>query len=529
MTTEQTTYQNSDHAAYDQLPYESNAFAASHPAHIAGVARLFGLSPTDVAKARVLELGSAAGGNIIPIAIYYPESTVVGVDYSKVQIDDGLKVIEQIGLTNASLKHMSIADITPEFGQFDYIICHGVYSWVPPEVQDAILRVCQENLTDNGIAYISYNVYPGWKTHEIARDAMLFHTRNIDDQLQQVAHGRGMIQYMHEMSRENSMFRHVMNAEVGLIQNAAPYYIAHEFFETHNAPCYFNEFIKRASQHHLSYLGESDMATMFVENLGEEHKLRLINASNGQQIELEQYLDFLNNRTFRQTLLCKSSATTQIKRKIEPENFKFLDYHIALLEEKNATDIPEGTIKFIATNQRWLTVSAPLEIETLRTLQSSAPNTLSYDELKKSVEIAVKSSFNEKTLLTLLERLTVMGFLIPYMHTCDEVLTKALSLKPKMKQTIAKYISITQRPTNMLHNMIGKNAIFPIIIESLDGQHTIEELENMIFHWAKEGKLSFNDSQTGVAVTDEATLKKEAKSHLNQVLTELANNGFLIS
>ncbi len=529
MTKKQTTQHNSDHASYDQLPYESNAFAASHPAHIAGVARLFNLSPVDVAKARILELGSAAGGNIIPIAVYYPESTVVGVDYSKVQIDDGLKVIEQIGLPNASLKHMSITDITPDFGQFDYIICHGVYSWVSPEVQDAILRVCQENLTDSGIAYISYNVYPGWKIHEIARDAMLFHTRNINDQLQQVAHARGMIQYMHEMSRENSMFRHVMNAEAGLVQNAAPYYIAHEFLETHNAPCYFNEFIKRASQHNLSYLAESDLATMFVENLGEEHKQRLVNASNGQQIELEQYIDFLNNRTFRQTLLCKSSAANQVKRKIDQDSFKYLDYHSALFEEKGATDIPAGSIKFTTHNQRWLAAQGSVQIETLRTLQLSSPNALSYDALKESVETAIEGDLNEDTLLSLLERLTIMGLLIPYMHTCDEVLTNSISHKPKMKQAMAKYINLTQRPTNMLHNMIGNNAIFPIIVESLDGQHTTTELEAMIFSWVKEGKLTFSDKQTGAAVTDEPTLKKESKNHLHQALTLLAHNGFLIA
>ena len=520
----------SDHAAYDAFPYESNAFAASHPAHIAGIARLFNLEPVELKNARILELGSAAGGNIIPLALYYPDITVVGVDYSKVQIDDGNRVIEQLGLTNASLHHMSIGDITPDFGQFDYIICHGVFSWVPDDIKDAILRVCNENLTDKGIAYISYNVYPGWKIHEIARDAMLFHTRNLSEPAEKVAHGRGMIDYMHQMSREGSMFRHVMDAESKLIQSAQPYYIAHEFFETHNAPSYFSEFIRHASTHQLTYLGESDISSMFVENLGEEHKQRLINASGGQQIELEQYLDFLNNRPFRQTLLCKNSNAEQMKRQVDRTNFTHLDYISNLVEVVNNTEQTPAGVRFHTANDnnRWIIAQSPTQIETLRALQLTAPNTLSFNELQQAVQTATDKQFNLDELMNFIERLIVMGYLAPQMHAPALTFTNVVSAKPRMHDTARRYIALTGRVTGALHNIIGSNPMMAAMMDKLDGQHSIEQLEDIAWQTVQAGKLGFTNNQTQTALTDPDAIRHEIKTHLKAMLELLAQHGFLL-
>ena len=72
--------------------------------------------------------------------------------------------IEQGEITN-----FSVAE------KFDYIICHGVYSWVLEATRAAILRLCRDGLTNHGVAYISYNTYPGWRLRQVVREAMLFH------------------------------------------------------------------------------------------------------------------------------------------------------------------------------------------------------------------------------------------------------------------------------------------------------------------------------------------------------------------
>src|SRR5262245_60719987 len=66
-----------------------------------------------VARCRVLELGCAAGGNLLPMAVALPDSTFLGLDLSSRQIADGQKVVDDLGLKNVTLQHRSILDVTP--------------------------------------------------------------------------------------------------------------------------------------------------------------------------------------------------------------------------------------------------------------------------------------------------------------------------------------------------------------------------------------------------------------------------------
>jgi len=119
-------------ASYDQTPYPNLSYSQSHPDRLATVATLLGMSPAAVERCRVLELGCAGGGNLIPMAYGLPESQFVGIDISARQIAEGQSVVAALGLKNITFKQMDIMEIGADLGQFDYIIAHGVYSWVPP-------------------------------------------------------------------------------------------------------------------------------------------------------------------------------------------------------------------------------------------------------------------------------------------------------------------------------------------------------------------------------------------------------------
>ena len=148
---------------YDAVPYESLSFAQSHPARMSGMAKLFGLAAPPLATARVLELGCTYGGNLLPLAMRYPGAQFVGVDFSQVQIERANKSRDELGLRNVTFRQADIRDIAKESGQFDYIVAHGVYSWVPSDVQEALLELMGRHLAPEGVGYVSYNVYPGWK------------------------------------------------------------------------------------------------------------------------------------------------------------------------------------------------------------------------------------------------------------------------------------------------------------------------------------------------------------------------------
>src|SRR5712692_4297077 len=146
---------------YDEIPYPNLSHVQSHPDALATLATLLGLAPAPIDRCRVLEIGCATGGNLIPMALSLPGSSFLGIDSSARQIEMGQAAVAAVGLGNVQLRQMDIRQVTPELGEFDYIIAHGVFSWVPKDVRDQLLTICKQNLAPNGVAFVSYNVYPG--------------------------------------------------------------------------------------------------------------------------------------------------------------------------------------------------------------------------------------------------------------------------------------------------------------------------------------------------------------------------------
>ena len=160
--------------SYDELLYKSKPFSFSVPVFLQSVSTLLGLNVADSKNCSFLELGSSFGGNMISQALFNPESKFVGIDLSEEQVKIGNEIIEYIGLDNIKLYAKNIIDIDEDFGKFDYITTHGVYSWVPDNVKDKILEIFKNNLNENGIGYVSYNTYPGWKKGSLLREMMVY-------------------------------------------------------------------------------------------------------------------------------------------------------------------------------------------------------------------------------------------------------------------------------------------------------------------------------------------------------------------
>jgi SAM-dependent methyltransferase len=288
--------------SYDELPYESKPLYPTHPDCLGTLATLLGMTPAPVDNCRVLELGCASGGNLIPMAEALPGSRFVGIDLSPVQVKSGQAVVDALGLPNIELRALSILEIDDSFGQFDYISCHGVYSWVPPEVQAKILSICARNLAPQGVAYISYNTLPGWHQRAAVREMMNYHVQRFPDAKTRVEQARAFLEFLVASApRKDGPYHHMLRQEADVLRKAPDTYLFHEHLEDANYPVYFFQFMERAAAHGLQYLGES-WSHPRLENLPADVQNTLRQLDD--LIQLEQYLDFLHNRTFRRTLLC---------------------------------------------------------------------------------------------------------------------------------------------------------------------------------------------------------------------------------
>src|SRR5262245_44993515 len=138
---------------YDAVPYPSLPVARSQPEYLETIARLRGMQPAGAEQARVLELGCASGGNLLPLAERYPNAQFLGIDRSARQIAMAQQTTRGAGLANVEFQRRDIVELDPRIGSFDYIIAHGIYSWVEAPVRDKLLALCRDCLAPQGIAY----------------------------------------------------------------------------------------------------------------------------------------------------------------------------------------------------------------------------------------------------------------------------------------------------------------------------------------------------------------------------------------
>ena len=302
---------------YSELGYKSMPFPYTTPATLEAYAALVGISAPNPKTARVLELGATYGGNIISQALFNPDATFVGIELSQEQVEKGNEVIANAGLINVSLIQSDIASIGSEIGTFDYIIAHGVYSWVDDGVKDALLRLIDEHLAEDGIAYVSYNTYPGWHTMEEVRQLMMFSNRDKAqfNHKEKVLHGKtigsivgSQILKYDNLKERNSKFLGALRS----VMQKDEYYVGHDHLEPNNDPVYFYQFNDHLEAHNLAYLCDADLTLSMVRSFDADIADTLDKLALNDHVAQEQYLDFMLDTTFRKSIICKTKHAESV-------------------------------------------------------------------------------------------------------------------------------------------------------------------------------------------------------------------------
>jgi len=509
--------------SYDAVPYESRPFPQTHPARSAALARLFGLTPPAIERARILELGCAAGGNIIPMAASFPNATFVGIDLSPSQVEDGTARIQQLGLTNINLRHQSITDLSQADGAFDYIISHGVYSWVPADVRRAILRIAHENLSPDGVAYISYNVHPGWRLRGVLREAMLFHIGSATDCAERLAKARAFLNQLAEITDGATAYGQLLRQEAKAIAGQEDYYIAHEYLEHTNDPCYVGDFLADASSAGLAYLTEANFNVTIAETFGTDKGRQLRDLSGNNLERMEQYIDFLTGRTFRQSLLVHAAKHGTIMRTLTPDRLDGLHIqsNLTLIPPADAVTNPQPFI-FRDPAARTLTTPCPYVCASLEALGRAYPRTASIDGLIGNApdDIAratIRDALFKLVIAGMADLTTVPASPQMSLNDCPNAL-------PLARADAAAGRSWT---TNPRHEAIPLDIVQCAVLPLLDGTHDTDALVAALRAKVAEGQIIFQKS--GISLASEHEIADAAREHLAAALSKLTRSGLLVA
>jgi methyltransferase-like protein/SAM-dependent methyltransferase len=368
---------------YDAIPYESKPFRETRPERLAAIARLFGLEAPPVERARVLEIGCSMGGNLIPMAQDLPGARFVGIDASSRQIAEGWKTVEALGLKNIELRHLDILEVDRDLGEFDYIVSHGVFSWVPPRVQNRLLELCQRHLRSNGVVYISYNTYPGWHIRGIVRDMMLFRGLQFADPQARLAQAKSLVAFVAQATRgADTPYQRLLQGELNHLGHMEDYYLHHDHLEEHNEPVYFHEFARRLAVNGLQYLGEAEFSMMVSSNFAPEVAQTLNELGAHDIVQMEQYMDFVRCRYFRKTLACRSGV--RLNRTLTPEVVKGLLLSSNAAPEPAEIQLASGvTQTFTTPSGDSINCKSPLTKLALAELRRRWPMPIAFEELAR--------------------------------------------------------------------------------------------------------------------------------------------------
>lgn len=295
--------------AYDEVAYPGHAYPQTHPTRLAAIGQLLGLAPQNPAHCRVLELACGDGINVISMGTALPQSEFVGIDLATRAVAAGQELIGEIGLSNVKLHAGDASALPAGLGKFDYVIAHGVYSWVDDAVRDGLVKTIKAHLAPGGIAYVSFSCFPGAYFRQLARELMSFHTGKIGDPAARLAHGIDFLRFAREAHALKSAYGAALDQEIARVTKADPGYVFHDDFSEHNTPVYFAEFAAHLAEHQLRYVSDATFDFFFETRLSSAIRQQLATHAAGDPIVEQQYLDFVRGTPFRQVLVCHAEVT----------------------------------------------------------------------------------------------------------------------------------------------------------------------------------------------------------------------------
>jgi methyltransferase-like protein len=435
---------------YDLVPYPALASPYTHAERLATVGKLLGMQPAPVENCRVLEIGCSDAGNLIPMAYALPSSRFVGLDLAPGPIADGRRAAADLGLDNLTLRACDLRDISADWGEFDYIVAHGLYSWVPEDVREGLLAVCGERLASEGIAYISYNAHPGGRIRQMVREMVLYHIRHAQTARERIGQARQFLENLLQVRVVSSAWLGVRDEEIRLMLALDDSGLYHDDLAESHECFYFHEFAAAAGRHGLQYLGEGEPHQMFDPK-------GTLTGFQGDVLEYEQYLDLMYLRRFRRTLLCR--VDRPLERQISPQQMPGFLFSAQARRLENGQIEGARKVCIAATNEAAANVAMALG--------EVYPGPVPFQKL-------VPCAGNAEVLSQILYEMMLLGFV--NLHLFDFPCQKTVTERPRANRLVRYQAARSNVVTSAYHMSTNLDEVSRRVVELLDGTRTHDEI-----------------------------------------------------
>jgi len=470
---------------YDQLAYPGYAYAATHPARLEVIGRLFGLRPRPAVTSRVLEIGCGDGGNSLSLAQTLPGANILGIDIAPGAIERGARLAEAAGLDNVELRCLDLQALPEDFGSFDYIVAHGVYSWISPRARASLLAAIHRHLASEGIAFVSYNAYPGSYLRDMARDILGYHVRTIEDPQEKLAQAQNLMATIVAIEQP-SPYAQVLREHMQRMLNYPDALLFHDDLAEISTPFYFHEFMEHAAHHQLAFLAEADLFESQMTEVPESAE-RLMQGLPEDVLVREQYLDFFKNRMFRQTLLCH--RTVSFDRELDENQIQSFAVSFRADPQQTPPDEPRSTADepaaetFLTPEGFSMTTSEPIVRAVMHALASAWPAALDFPALLAHASQAVGPEVAQDLIAARLCSVLLQAYLarIVLLNGCPAPLVNRPTTRPQASALArAQCESGARALSSLLHaTVLLQDELEPKLLCLLDGTRDTQELSRV--------------------------------------------------
>jgi SAM-dependent methyltransferase len=459
--------------SHNTLAYPGFPYPHTHPDSLAAMAILHGLNPAPVEHCRVLEIGCNEGANLIPMAYAIPASEFVGFDLAGLRIERGQERIRELGLTNVRLFQADMLDVgadldAADLGQFDYIIAHGFYAWVPEPVRERMMALCGELLAPDGVAFVSYNAKPGGHLRMMIREMMLEHVKGIEEPLQRMSESIAFLHFLVQSRPEGDSYRLLIQNQLAQMERRNLEGGFHDWLTDAYHPASITEFAGHAQKHGLQYLCEAALPPIDDPWFRSEIRSVVEKASGGDILKQEQMLDSLRVRMYRETLLCR--ADRAIRRDFPAENLRRL--MLASPAESTPGEAP-GVRVFSLPAGSSMESNHAGAIALIELLAAHWPRPVSLRELEP--RLAGAGLLLDGEGFTLLMRLIVARFV--EIHAWSAPVAEEISTRPRVSLCARLEAGTREFAPTLLHGTLKvDDPVLMSFVQLLDGIHDRAEL-----------------------------------------------------
>jgi predicted O-methyltransferase YrrM len=290
--------------------YADKFFRELSPTWLNYVAALNGATPRNLEQPfAYLELGCGFGHSTIANAGAFPHADFHACDFNPEHVDGGERRAAAFGIGNVRFHQASFQELLArDLPRFDFIVLHGVYSWVDADARRAIRRVIYEQLQPGGLVYLSYNCLPGWSNEVPLRKLLLELAATASGDSAERAQGalRSLQQLSASKLRYFAANPEALTAVDAYIQGPSNY-LAHEFLNRTWEPFYSIDVADELAEADVSYLGSATLADnhqpLIVDDRVAEAAAKLPAARQRQLA-----IDFATNQRFRRDVFVRGRA-----------------------------------------------------------------------------------------------------------------------------------------------------------------------------------------------------------------------------